>query len=254
MIIDLNAYFGFWPTLPLETTVAEVRACLRRYGVDQMCLSPLAALWGQNPHRANGPLLEETAAFDDVWPVPVLDPTIATWPQELATMAAQPRVRLVKLHPNYGNYRLEQADELLQALAERGLAAILQTRMEDPRRQHPLAQVPDLPAEAVVAAAERHPDLTVILGGARWGEVRALVPRILACPRLYVDTSQIEGLDAFPALCAEGLAGRLVFGSHAPLFLPYSALARMVTDLEKDLAAAVLGGNGQNVLHRAGET
>jgi predicted TIM-barrel fold metal-dependent hydrolase len=248
VIIDLNAYFGFWPTLPLAATAAEVRASLRRYGVDQICLSPLAALWAQNPHRANGPLLEETAAFEDVWPVPVLDPTIATWPRELAALAAHPRIRLVKLHPNYGNYRLEQADGLLQALAEQGLAVIIQTRMEDPRRQHPLAQVPDVPAEAVVAAAERHPDLTVILGGARWVEVRPLRPRILACPRLYVDTSQIEGLEVFPTLCAEGLKPRLVFGSHAPLFLPHAALARVVTDLEESVATAILGEHGRHLL------
>lgn len=248
MVIDLNAYTGFWPTLPMEAAVVEVRDCLQGYGIDQMYLSPLAALWAQNPHRANRPLLDETAGYGDVWPVPVLDPTVATWPQELDAMAAHPRVRLVKLHPNYGNYRLDQADELLAAAAERSLTVIIQTRMEDPRRQHPLAQVPDVPAEAVVAAAERHPDLTVVLGGARWIEVRALVPRILSCPRLYVDTSQVEGLDAFPSLCAEGLTERLVFGSHVPLLIPYSALARIVTDLDDAAAAAILGGNAQNCL------
>jgi predicted TIM-barrel fold metal-dependent hydrolase len=241
--IDLNAYTGFWPSLPLTADVAGVRGALQSYGVEQVCLSPLAALWGHNPHRANRPLLEETAAYDDVWPVPVLDPTVATWRKELDSLAEHPRVRLVKLHPNYHGYDLDQADELLAALTERGLAAAVQTRMEDPRRQYPQAQVPDVPAEAVIAAAERHPDLTVILGGARWNEIRALGPRLLAGPRLYADTSQADGMDSLALLCAEGLTERLVFGSHAPLFIPYSALARVVTDLDDDAVAAILGGN-----------
>ena len=158
-------------------------------------------------------------------------------------VAAHPRVRLVKLHPNYGNYDLVQADGLLAALAERELAVIIQTRMEDPRRQHPRALVPDVPAEDVAAAAERHPDLTVVLGGARWNEIRALGPRLLAVPRFYADTSQADGMDSLAVLCQEGLTERLVLGSHAPLFIPYAALARVVTDLDDDAATAILGGN-----------
>ena len=242
-VIDLNAYTGFWPALPLEASVATVRAQLQRYGVEQVCVSPLAALWGQNPHRGNPPLLDETSSYDDVWPVPVLDPTVTTWPRELEMVAAHPRVRLVKLHPNYGNYDLVQADGLLAALAERELAVIIQTRMEDPRRQHPRALVPDVPAEDVAAAAERHPDLTVVLGGARWNEIRALGPRLLAVPRFYADTSQADGMDSLAVLCQEGLTERLVLGSHAPLFIPYAALARVVTDLDDGAATAILGGN-----------
>ena len=124
-----------------------------------------------------------------------------------------------------------------------GLAALVQTRLEDPRSQHPLAQAPDLPAAAVAEAAARHPGLTVILGGARTTEIRALRERLLALPRFYADVSQADGLDAVALLVEEGLREKLLFGSHAPLFMPHAALARVVTDLSDADAAAILGSN-----------
>jgi predicted TIM-barrel fold metal-dependent hydrolase len=119
----------------------------------------------------------------------------------------------------------------------------VQTRLEDPRSQHPLALVPDLPAAEVADAAARHPDLTVILGGARTAEIRALRERLHALPRFYADVSQADGLDAVRGLVEEGLGEKLLFGSHAPLFIPHAALARVVTDLPDAAAAAILGEN-----------
>jgi predicted TIM-barrel fold metal-dependent hydrolase len=173
---------------------------------------------------------------------------VATWREELARAAAQPRVRLVRLLPTYSPYPLTQADVLLDALAKAGLAALVQTRLEDPRCQHPLAPVPDLPAAAVAEAAARHPELTVILGGARTSDIRALRERLRSIPRLYADVSQADGLDAVPLLVEEGLADKLLFGSHTPLFIPHAALARVVTDLSDDHAAAILGANAEQAL------
>src|SRR5205814_5485227 len=136
----------------------------------------------------------------------------------------------------------------LDALEEPGLAGFVQTRLEDPRCQHPLAPVPDLPAAQVAEAAARHPELTVILGGARTAEIRALRERLRLLPRFYADVSQADGLDAVPLLVEEGLADKLLFGSHAPLFMPHAALARVVTDLSDEHAAAILGANAQQAL------
>jgi uncharacterized protein len=124
----------------------------------------------------------------------------------------------------------------------------VQTRLEDPRSHHPLAQVPDLPAAEVADLAARHPDLTVIVGGARTAEIRALRERLLDLPRFYADVSQADGLDAVRLLVEEGLGQKLLFGSHAPLFVPHAALARVVTDLPDAAAAAILGGNAEQAL------
>lgn len=248
MIIDINAYTGHWPTHPVDGALDRVCESLRAYGVDRICVSPLDAAWCRNPHRFNDDLYAASSGTDNVFPVPVLDPTIATWRGELERAKAQPGVRLVKLLPAYSGYDLNFASDLFASLANSGLGVIVQTRLEDPRRQHPLAQVPDVPAAEIAAAAERHADLLVIIGGPRTGEIRALTDRLLDLPNLYADVSQADGMDAVSVLVEDGLSAKLLFGSHAPLFIPYSALSRVVTDLPDDDASAILGGNAERII------
>jgi predicted TIM-barrel fold metal-dependent hydrolase len=248
MIIDLNAFTGHWPSHPVTGDLNSVRASLHEYGVDRICVSPLEAAWCRNPHRFNEALYRTAGTFPDVYPVPVLDPTVATWKKELERATRELRVKLVRLLPAYSPYALEAADELLEALVAENLAVIIQTRLEDPRRQHQLAQVPDIPAAEIANTAERHPALTVIIGGARTGELRGLKDRLLASPNLYADVSQCDGLDAIKVLVEEGLTEKLLFGSHAPLFIPYSALSRVVTDLADEDAAAILGDNAERII------
>ena len=76
MIIDLNAFTGTWPFNPIVGDLESVRSSLKKYGVDQMFVSPLEAAWCRNPHKFNDSIYDAAKAFDDVWPVPVLDPTV----------------------------------------------------------------------------------------------------------------------------------------------------------------------------------
>jgi predicted TIM-barrel fold metal-dependent hydrolase len=69
-----------------------------------------------------------------------------------------------------------------------------------------------------------------------------------ALPHFYADVSQADGLDAVRLLVEEGLGDKLLFGSHAPFFIPQAALARVVIDLSDADAAAVLGGNAARAL------
>ena len=248
MIVDVNCFAGHWPSRHLDGSLPAVRDSLRALGVDLLHMSPLEAAWNRNPHQANDALYEAASTFEDVRPVPVLDPTIATWREELGRAVARADVGLIRLLPAYSPYALSDAEELLAAVAATGLAVLCQTRMEDPRRQHPLAQVPDAPIADVVAAAERHPTLTFIVGGASAAQARSLSGSLRDLPNLYADTSQIDGVDSIRLLVEEGLAGRLLFGSHAPLFTPYAAGARVVADIDDSAAGAILGDNARRLL------
>jgi predicted TIM-barrel fold metal-dependent hydrolase len=248
LVIDVNAYTGHWANLPLKGDVASVRSSLRAMGVDRICLSPLNAAWCTNPHFYNAEVYEAAERYEDVLPVPILDPTLPVWSDELERAVGRWNVRLVKLLPAYSPYELSEAEEMLLEIEAAGVAVIIQTRLEDPRRQHPLAQVPDVPPSAVADVAECHPSLTTIIGGPRFGEIRSLKERLLALPNLYADVSQADGFDGLKVLVAEGLTTKLLFGSHAPFFIPYSALARVVNDLDEADAAAILGGNAERVL------
>lgn len=248
MIVDLNAFIGAWTSYPVVGDIDTVRNSLRSYGVEQLFVSHLGAAWCQNPHLFNDKLYRAVDAYDDVLPVPVIDPTITTWQNELDYAVQQPEVKLVRLLPAYSSYNLSEMDAFLTALTKVKLGVVVQTRLEDPRRQHPLAQVPDVPAADIADVAEQHPDLTVVIGGPRTGEIRTLKERLLKIPRLYADISQADGLDVVKVLVAEGLRDKLLFGSHAPLFIPHAALSRVITDVDNETAAAILGGNAIKML------
>ncbi|MDA0748343.1 MAG: amidohydrolase family protein [bacterium] len=249
MIIDINAFTGSWPTHPVDGALNTVRNTLQEYGVDLIYISPLEAAWCRNPHRFNGALYRSAGAYSNVYPVPVLDPTVATWQDELTRASKELRIQMIRLLPAYSQYNLEDVGDFLQTIAKAGLAVIVQTRLEDPRRQHPLGQVPDVPAAKIAEAAERHPDLSFIIGGPRTGEIRNLKDKLLSLSNLYADVSQADGLDAIKVLVEDGLKDKLLFGSHAPLFIPYSALSRVVTDLSDEDAEAILGNNAERLFN-----
>jgi len=245
MITDAFAHIGAWSHRPIGLGRAGLAALLEPYGVTRIYFGRLEALWFENPHDAN-PLAEPTQQEDqkaELVEVPVLDPTIATWRDELARLSKTRLPALVRLYPNYGMYTLTDADPLLEALGKQGIIAQVIVRMEDARRQHRRAQVPDVPVEAVLGAAETHPSLRILLSGASGPELRGLASRLPKANNLWADTAQIDGLGAVAALCKTAWLDRLVFGSHAPLFIPYSAVARVVVDLDDTTAMRILSGN-----------
>ncbi|MCC7492538.1 MAG: amidohydrolase family protein [Fimbriimonadaceae bacterium] len=251
MTIDANAATGHWPSRPGgRATVGAVWRALAAAGIDQAFVSSLESAWCRNPHAPNAKLIEDCGDHPELSPVPTLDPTVHTWRDELAHVARSGSVRMVRLLPAYGPYDLEDADEMIDEIRLAGLAVQVQTRLDDPRRQHPLAQVPDVPASAVVALARRHPATTVVIGGARGAELRAAAAEILDLKLLYADTSQCDGMDGVKLLCDAGLTDRLLFATHYPLFEIAAGLRRVLDDLDDDRAAALLGQNAARALWR----
>ncbi len=246
-VIDINAWTGHWHTLPVQGSVNAVRHSLKEIGVDQIFLAPLHAAWGHNPHYCNKDVYAAAEDHDDVEPVPVLDPTIATWKEELYR-AAQCGVQLVKVLPAYSQYDLIEQSDFLAAVAKAELILIVQTRLEDPRRQHSLGQVPDTSPEVAVQVARRYSGLNVVIGGPVWKTILDLRDALLELDNLYADVSQADGMDTMKVLVQEGLGEKLLFGTHAPLFVPLAGLARVVGDINDQEAMAILGGNAERLL------
>ena len=249
MIIDVNTWTGPWPALVnVPYDVASVRSSLRAFGVERMFLAPLEAAWSANPHLCNPVVYEAADAYDDISPVPVIDPTLPTWPAALAKAAGHRAVRMIKLLPGYGGYGLDAADELFVEADGAGLAISVQIRIDDPRRHHPLAQVPDVPAIDVVEAAKRHLDLKLVMGGASAASMKDLAAPVRDLPGLYADTSQVDGVDSVKMLVDAGIGDKLLFGSHAPVFVPAAAVARVLVDLPDDVALGIMKDNVAGLL------
>lgn len=249
MIIDVNAWTGPWPALVnVPYNVASVRASLREYGVARIFMASLTAAWSANPHLCNSVVYGAADEYDDISPVPVIDPTLPTWTEELEKAAGHRAVRMIKLLAGYGGYDLAAADELFEEAGRVNLAVMVQIRIDDPRRHHSLAQVPDVPAADVIHAAERHPDLKLVMGGASAATLRDFAAQVRDLPGLYADTSQVDGVDSVKMLVDTGIGGKLLFGSHAPVFMPAAALARVLIDLPDDATMAILEDNAVGLL------
>lgn len=249
MIIDVNAWTGPWPALVnVPYDVTSVRSSLREYGVERVFMAPLAAAWCANPHLCNRSVYEAADEYDDISPVPVIDPTLPTWPEELAKAAGHRDARMIKLLPGYGRYGLDLADGLFDEADRANLAVIVQIRIDDPRRHHPLAMVPDVPGRDVVEAAKRHPDLKLVMGGASAATLREYAAQVRDLPGLYADTSQVDGVDSVRMLLDAGIGGKLLFGSHAPVFMPAASVARVLNDLPDDAAVGIMKDNAVGLL------
>jgi predicted TIM-barrel fold metal-dependent hydrolase len=242
MIVDVAAFAGAWPSHPVHGRLVDVVDSLKPAGVDRVMCSPLDAVWCRNPHLYNGPLLLACKGREDLTAVPIIDPTLATWTSEIDE-AVGSGVRAIRVLPNYHSYALSEVDALWDAVAANNLVTFVQTRMEDPRRQHPLALVADAPVGDIVELSRLRPELKLVIGGARTGEIRSAREALDSQEGLYADVSQADGLDAIRVLVKDGLTAKLLFGSHAPLFIPHSAVARVVTDIDDGPAKAILGGN-----------
>jgi predicted TIM-barrel fold metal-dependent hydrolase len=241
-VIDCTAFCGPYSRRPIGMEPTALSQRLAALGVAQFHASRLEALWFENSHDANR-LAESLPDPPGFRQTPVLDPSIATWREELDRLSRRGPLLMVRLHPNYHGYSLPQADPALAELEKRGVVAQVVVRVDDPRRQHPLAQVPDVPAGAVREAAARHPSLRVLLSGAQAPALNSLTRELPHVPNLWADTAQVDGVDAIASLARTAWADRLVFGSQAPILILEAALARVVLDLDDAQAERILSTN-----------
>ncbi|HEX2999093.1 MAG TPA: hypothetical protein VHR86_02495, partial [Armatimonadota bacterium] len=155
-MIDINAYAGPWPFRVLPAVApAEVEELLQDAGIARALVSPLEALFLEDPQIANERLASRLQPEGNLLFCAVINPLLANWRHSLRDAQENLGACAVKLHPNYHRIPLdsEAMHALLVAAGELHLPVIVQLRMQDMRAQHPLCLIPDTPVEAVLAAA-----------------------------------------------------------------------------------------------------
>ena len=58
----------------------------------------------------------------------------------------------------------------------------------------------------------------------------------------------MDGMDSLLRLVDAGLAPRLLYGSHAPFFMPLAAVARVILDLDAETANLIMHDNASTLL------
>jgi hypothetical protein len=265
---DASAWVGAWPFRPSAArTPAALERLLRAQGVTGACAAPLEAVLAPDPMPANVAFLRAVArsraAGGFCWvPAAVVDPTLDGW-EDGARRCLSLGARCLKVLPNYHLYSAgvpaaaaavpwvpraaEAGRRGLEALcamaAAAGVPVAVQLRLQDERAQHPLLQVPGVPAPEVAALALRHPGTRFLACGAYLAELPALAPPA----NLAVELSFVEGEDTLAQALATVAAPRVLVGTHAPLFYVRAGIAKVdaAAAVAPEVRAAVASANAE---------
>lgn len=227
MLIDVNCSLGRWPFLSCrQRTPEQLASHLGACGIDRALVSSIEAVLDPDPHACNLELARALREQACLVPLMTVDPTLGHWHECLAQYRGLGLGHALRVVPNYHRYTLDTAgvDDLAQDLAAHGAALVIQMRVEDERRQHPLMKVPGVDPTAVSALAMRHPGLRILCLCAYLGEVAALVERT---PNVWVDIACVEFLNTVRKLLTKAPASRIVFGSHTPLLYTQANLMKL---------------------------
>ena len=224
---DANTWVGRWPFAFLEAhTPRSLAAHLRRHGIRRALVSPLDAVLAPSPGPANRELLHTTRGLNALVPVPVINPALANWREELAFCVADSRVRAVRVLPNYHNFRLRSraSREFAAELERRRLRLIVQVRLVDERHEFHAMRLKPVAVGDLDAFLTRHPRLPVLACGLTRPELFALAK---SHPRLLADLSFVEWHDTVRHVLAQVPARQLVFDSHTPFFITAASKAKI---------------------------
>jgi len=249
MLIDTHCFLGPWPFLPVpDRSGRELAQHLRRHGVDRALVSHLGAAFLPEPMPSNRQLWATTRGVKALAPVPIINPALANWSEQLSECAQQQPLRAVRLMPDFHNYgpahpRLKRC---MAEFARAGIAVILQTRVEDERNRYFGLKLTGLTETAVDNFLRRFADQTVLCAGLYHGEIVRLAAHHA---NFLADISFAESLTTLETLREVLPARRIVFGSGCPILsVPAQAAKIRQTGLSKREREQIAAGNVQRFL------
>jgi len=243
---DASAWAGHWPfTSSASTGLTDLVAGLRETGFSGAAVSPVAAVLGPEPMTANLTLIEEVRNLPGdfaVRVVPILDPSLPGWERDLDMLVSGhgASIGAIKIVPNYHGYAVNGAESvaLARAVTNAGLGLCVQIRMLDERAHHPLMKVPGVPLDGVVRLSDAIPDAWILACGIFQSELAA----ISGSSRISAELSSIESSDTVANAAAVIGINRLLLATHAPVYDPASALAK-VAALDDQAATRIAHSN-----------
>lgn len=248
-VIDVAAWTGNWPFLKLRyTELPALKAKLQSLGVQQALVAPIEAILEQDPMRANRDLLEATQGDAFFSPVLVVDLSYANWAEVVELAVQDGRVRMLKLLPNYHMYDISEAvlEPLVKLTQQHRLLISLQMRIEDKRGMYPLLDVDDLDIVRVVKVLSYFPEQLFVISNPVIAELAQVLNSV---DNVYVELASLEHVDIIEHLKELYTLDRILFGSHAPFFIPEAVLTKLkYTDASLADVEQIAYGNAERLL------
>jgi uncharacterized protein len=231
-LIDVNVNLGRWPLRRLRyDDTAGLAAMLRRQGVTRAWAGSFECLLHKDMAGANARLAAECRreGKDLLLPFGSVNPKLPEWEEDFRRCVEEHRMPGLRLYPSYHGYKLDDPDfaKLLGMAAAKGLLVELALIMEDDRMMHPLLRIP-VPDPAPLAGVIKQTLglRLVIVNGLRTLRDKALAD-IANAGDVSVEIAMLDALNGVGDVLASLPPGRLLFGSHAPLFYFESAALKL---------------------------
>lgn len=233
--IDLTAFIGQWPTrLQLQATAADLSIMADRLGLDGVCVSHMASVFGFDTRTGNEALFQEVSADSRLLPVPILNPAEPAWEYELE-WAAKKGARGVRIVPGYHNYSLlhPELKQLAGKLVEKRIPLHVSARLEDQRLQHPRLTTRAIPFEDLADLLRLYEELPVVISGLRayeWSKIQEVLNSGHQTDNVLLDLWFTNGpLAAISALCKQGERDLFAYGSCTPLQITEATVLQLAS-------------------------
>ncbi len=253
MIVDTNLAVGPYPFrhLPLADPAAMAKF-LKDKGVVRAWTGSTDALLHRDVRGVNDRLAVacQTHGGGILVPFGTVNPKQPGWEDDLKRCADVHKMPGLRLHPDYHNYTLADPvlPPLLEAANAKKLVVVIVGRMEEERVQHPVFHVTPAAFGPLPPLLQPLPDLKVVMANWRLDPMSDGFAAFARVPNLYFETAMIEGLGKTARLVERVGAGRVLFGSHAPVFVWESAQLKLREAALRDEDAAKVRADNARAL------
>jgi len=254
-LIDTSVNLGRWPfRLGSSESTDSLVSRLRESGVTQAWAASYEGVFQKNLTAANSRVADECRHSEGfLVPFGAVNPLLPDWQEELRRCVDTWQMPGIRLHPNYHGYTLDAPEfaQLVALASESSLIVQLVAWMEDTRHHHRLMPVPDVNLDPLPGVLEEFPDLQfLVTNGYRSPGSRSLA-QLARLPHVYFDFAKLDVYDGLAGLIENATAGRVVFGSHSPMFYFDSTRLKMQESvLSDEQLSAIAHQNAQQIMQR----
>lgn len=250
--VDLTAFVGTWPwRLQASADPARLTGFADRLGLEGLCVSHLASVFGFDTNAGNEALWQVAADDQRLWPFVIINPTEPGWTEELerATRNGARGIRLVPAYQGFGLSGPAVAD-LFEAADDLRLPVQVCVNLDDERVRHPRYAVDGIDSSAIAELIRARAGRRIGLSGIKytdWPEIAAHLDHGHDLSRVLVDLWFTNGpVGALGELCRSGLDRLFGFGSCHPVQeIVATAYQLGAADLDQDQRARLCGDNAR---------
>lgn len=219
--LDFNCFIGGWPFHKVRNNSFDsIKKLHNKNGIAGGYVSSTDAIFYNDPYEAELELHDKLKNQPSYRHIMTVNPTLPGCIDDIARGVSELNIAGVRILPGFHDYALdsEYVLRLCGALKKYRLPLFLTLRMEDERVSY-MFHPKTVPLTEVERFLISQPELLILLCNIRLQEVLRLKEVISSSKRIFFDSSGLkEQLFPVDYLGSENLAGRLVYGSLAPIF------------------------------------